>query len=368
MKIGVIPAQLPPDPGGLGETVWAKHRWLRAKGIDARIVTYTPRPTDDEHDPDLHGPEITRFHPEARVGGSPLARLREVRAMARLLQEKLADCDVIEVQGWTLWATALALFPGALARKPWVLVFRGTDGWEYQPRRVLDLKRRVNLRAHTLANSAGLASHLQRLGLKMEGHIWSEVDPAIFTPPASPPDPGRLLSVKGLHPPGDPATLIRALGILKERNVPFRHEHLGMGPLQAPIEELCADLGIEDRVFFMGHVPHREVPVHPARAAVTVLSSRLESCPHVIGEAMMMGLPVVATATTGASELIRDGDTGFLARVGDPEDLAAKIAQALGDPEGAREMGRRARAWALENLHVDIVFAKYLDLYRRLAG
>ncbi len=80
----------------------------------------------------------------------------------------------------------------------------------------------------------------------------------------------------------------------------------------------------------------------------------------------MMARPVVATATTGASELIRDGDTGWLARVGDPGDLAEKIERVLRDPEGARKMGLRGRDWAMANLHVDVVFQKYLDLYRKL--
>lgn len=367
MKIGVVAAQLPPDPGGVGETVWAKHRWLREHDVASHVVTYTHRPTD-ENDPTADDPDVTRYHPTSRVGGSPLARFREVRAMATVLRERLDDCDLIEVQGWTLWATALVLFPGPLARKPWVMVYRGTDGWGYRPRAILDLRRRMNARARTMTNSAGLAEHLRRLGLRVDGHIWSEVDPGVFAPPVTAPEPGRLVSVKGLYPPGDPETLIRALGVLKDRGVRFRHEHLGMGPMREPMEDLCRALGIDDRVVFMGHVPHREVPAHLARAAVSVLSSRVESCPHVVGEAMMMGLPVVATASTGASELIRDGETGLLARLGDPRDLADKIARVLDDPEAAREMGRRAHAWALENLRLDVIFGKYLDLYRRLAA
>lgn len=366
MRVGVVAAQIPPDVGGLGETVWAKHRWLRARGIDARIVTYAARTAGEGRDPALFGADVTRFAPGAPARGRPLARFREIRAMARLLNEKLAACDLVEIQGWSLWATALSLFPGPLSRKPTVLVFRGTDGWTYSPRALFDVKRRLNRRAHTLTNSAGLADHLRQRGLRVEGFIWSEVDPAVFAPPAAPPEPGRLVSVKGLFPQGDPETLVRALAILKDRGVRFRHEYLGSGPLRAPMEDLCGRLGLEDRVCFLGQVPHREVPVHLARAAVKVLSSRVESCPHVIGEAMMMAMPVVATATTGASELIRDGETGLLARVGDPQDLADKIARVLADPEGALAMGRRARAWALENLQVDVVFGKYLDLYRRL--
>lgn len=366
MKIGVIAAVLPPELGGLGETVWAKHRWLAAKGIDGQIVSYSARETNRTGDEEALGPEVTRYAPVARVGGRPIQKLRDLRAMAPLLHQSLADCDLIEMQGWSLWITALALFPGPLARKPWIMVYRGTDGWEYRPRSLFDLKRRVSRRAYTLANSAGLADHLRGLGIRVDGHIWSEVDTALFDLPEQAPEPGHLVSVKGLYPVGDPETLVRALAILKERGIPFRYTHLGMGPLREPMIQLCRSLSIDKEVTFLGKVPHGEIPGYMRRAAIKVLSSRRESCPHVVGEAMMMARPVVATATTGASELIEDGRTGLLSPIGDPRALADRISRLLADPEEARQMGLRGRAWARENLHVDVVFSKYLALYRKL--
>jgi glycosyltransferase involved in cell wall biosynthesis len=390
VRIGVVSALLPPDPGGLGQTVWAKHRWLAARGVPARIVTFAPRAPSPDHlgAGAPFGPEIVRYDPLVRAGGSLVEKLRDVRAMSRILGDALADCDLIEVQGWTLWNTALVLRPGPLRDKPWIHVYRGTDGWEWRPWPLLDLRRRMNLRATTLANGHGLAAHLRERGLRIDGVIWSEVDPALFdctfgagsttevgsrahgardlrAPPAEP-EPGLIVSVKGLYPVGDPATLLRALGIVARRGLPFRLAHVGEGPLLDAMKDLSRELGIADRVEFLGGLPHAEVPAVLARASLGVLSSRLESCPHVVGEAMMMARPVVATATTGAAELIRDGETGWLARIGDPEDLAEKIARVLEDPEGARAMGLRARDWARANLHVDVVFEKYLDLYRRL--
>ncbi|MFQ5457269.1 MAG: glycosyltransferase [Myxococcota bacterium] len=366
MKIGVIAAQIPPDPGGLGETVWAKHRWLSARGIDARVVTYAARRSPEGFDPLLFSPEITRYEPVARAGGSFTQKLRDASVMRQILQDRLGDCDLIEIQGWSLWAAALAVAPGTLAKVPWLMVFRGTDGWEHRPRKVFDTRRRVNRRAHTLANSRGLAAHLEGLGLRIDGHIWSEVDPVLFDLPAEEPEPGLIVCVKGLDKPGDPETLVRALAVLRARNVPFRYVHVGSGPLLEPMRRLCADLSLEKQARFLDQIPHAEVAAHLRRAAVKVLSSRQESCPHVIGEAMMMGRMIVATATTGASELIRHGETGLLAGVGDPGDLAGKIAQALADPEKSRATGRRAREWALANLHVDVVFRQYLELYERL--
>lgn len=366
MKIGVAAAILPPDAGGLGETVWAKHRWLASRGISSRILTYSARAPRRPGDDAYFAPEITRYDPVERVGGTKLEKIRDVLAMKRLLREALADRDVIEVQGWTLWNTALVLFPGPLRRKPWIMVYRGTDGWDYAPRPLLDLKQRMNARAVTLANSAGLADHLRAKGIRIDGHIWSEVDDTLFRPPEEKPEPGLVVTVKGLYPIGDPGTMLRALGILSRKGIAFRHLYVGGGPLIDEMKALCVELGIAGRVEFLGVVPHSSLPVILGRAALKVLPSRIESCPHVLGEAMMMARAVVATATSGAAELVRDGETGLLARVGDPEDLASKIARVLEDPDGARRMGERARAWALEHLAMDVVFGKYLEWYRKV--
>jgi glycosyltransferase involved in cell wall biosynthesis len=82
------------------------------------------------------------------------------------------------------------------------------------------------------------------------------VDPVLFRPPEEKPEPGLLVTVKGLYPIGDPETLMRALGILKRRGIAFRHRHIGIGPLAPRMKALCEELGIADRVEFLGLVPH----------------------------------------------------------------------------------------------------------------
>ena len=127
MKIGVIAAVLPPELGGLGETVLAKHRWLASRGVEGRIITYSARKAKQTNEEIALGAEVTRYEPVARAEGSALQKLRDLRAMAPLLHDSLAGCDVIEMQGWSLWNSALALFPGPLAAKPWLMVYRGSD-------------------------------------------------------------------------------------------------------------------------------------------------------------------------------------------------------------------------------------------------
>ena len=69
-----------------------------------------------------------------------------------------------------------------------------------------------------------------------------------------------------------------------------------------------------------------------------------DGLPNVVLEAAAIGVPIVATDAGGLGDLVRDGETGLVARPGDPADLAAKIAAALDDPDAAMARARQARA------------------------
>jgi glycosyltransferase involved in cell wall biosynthesis len=107
----------------------------------------------------------------------------------------------------------------------------------------------------------------------------------------------------------------------------------GEGDRRGPLEAKTAELGLGSRVRFLGAVP-RERIVELFRAAdATVLSSSWENFPHTVVESLATGTPVLATATGGVAEVVRDGVNGLLVPSGDPEALAAAIRRYLGDEE-----------------------------------
>ncbi|MDX9893224.1 MAG: glycosyltransferase family 4 protein [Patescibacteria group bacterium] len=79
------------------------------------------------------------------------------------------------------------------------------------------------------------------------------------------------------------------------------------------------------------------------QSLVVVLSSTSESFGKVLVEANACGKPVVATATTGAKEIVQDGYNGYLVPIGDAEKLAEKIIELLNDPVKAKELGENGR-------------------------
>ncbi|NYS26561.1 glycosyltransferase [Rhodobacteraceae bacterium 2376] len=142
-----------------------------------------------------------------------------------------------------------------------------------------------------------------------------------------PSDTPVILCVARLKPQKDIPTLLRAFALLRvRRNCVL--QLAGDGTDRPALEALAAKLGIAQDVTFLGHVSD-PAPLYRA-AHVTVLSSVFEGFPNTLIEALAQGCPVVATdCPTGPAEVIDSDAVGYLAKMRDPVDLAARLEQAL---------------------------------------
>ena len=100
-----------------------------------------------------------------------------------------------------------------------------------------------------------------------------------------------------------------------------------------------------------------------AAADVVVVPSRMENLPNMVAESLACGTPVAAFAVGGIPEMLRSGETGFLARPHDCEELAEGIGQLLKKGESMREA---CAAFAMETYAPETVARRHLDLYRSL--
>ncbi len=98
---------------------------------------------------------------------------------------------------------------------------------------------------------------------------------------------------------------------------------VGEGPERASLARLVKDCGVGERVKFLGHVPHEELPDIYSAADVLVLASSREGWPNVLLEAMACGTPCVASDVWGSGEVIRSRDAGHL--------LSERSASAIAD-------------------------------------
>jgi glycosyltransferase involved in cell wall biosynthesis len=144
--------------------------------------------------------------------------------------------------------------------------------------------------------------------------------------------------------------LIEACRLLADRGVDIRVDLAGGGSLRRDIERQIEELELGDRVIVHGTVARPDVERLLAAADVAVLAShptrsgRREGIPVALMEAMMSGLPVVASALSGIPELVEDGQTGFLVPSGDSQALAEGLQRLVGEPELRRSMGAAGRA------------------------
>jgi glycosyltransferase involved in cell wall biosynthesis len=122
-------------------------------------------------------------------------------------------------------------------------------------------------------------------------------------------------------------------------------------------------MGIEDRLVVKSNVLDIENYLHAADAGL--YASERESFGMGVLETMSFGKPVVATRVGGVTEIMRDGETGFLKRLGDVRAMAAAVRTLAKDPELASQMGEAARIRAEQEFSSQKSVEQYLDLYRR---
>jgi glycosyltransferase involved in cell wall biosynthesis len=116
----------------------------------------------------------------------------------------------------------------------------------------------------------------------------------------------------------------------------------GEGAERASLEREARDLGVSDRVTFVGF--RTDTAALLAEADILVLPSVNEGLPLAVLEAMAAGRPVVATAVGGTPEIVHDRETGLLVPPADPGALARAIGELLADPPLARRLAEAGRA------------------------
>lgn len=176
---------------------------------------------------------------------------------------------------------------------------------------------------------------------------------------ATPTGAGVFVSAARLVPKKGLDLMPAALARLRDLDIACRWRLIGDGPERAAIEAACAEHGVTDRVDLLGPLDNAAVRRELLAADAAVLpcvvaaDGERDGIPIFLCEAMALGVPVVTTPVSGIPELVRDGDTGYLAATGDSAALAAKLRQVLADPAAARATAQRGRDAVHRTLDVD---------------
>lgn len=122
----------------------------------------------------------------------------------------------------------------------------------------------------------------------------------------------------------------------------------------------------KDKIVFTGHVPLKDLRSYYAEADILVNPSFSESFGMTLVEAMASEVPVVATSVGGMTEIVEDGETGFLVAPGDVDGLADAMGKLLGNEKLLNAMKKPARARAVNFFSWDKQAARLEQCYREL--
>jgi len=172
----------------------------------------------------------------------------------------------------------------------------------------------------------------------------------------------RLLMIGRHSPQKDHPALFRALAELKGQ--PWTVDLVGTGPNQDQHQAMVRELGLAERVTFLGY--RKDVPELMAAADVYVLASNWEGLPRSIIEAMRAGLATVSSDVGGCREIVRDAETGYLVPRGDVATLARQLSVLIDDRQKQRTLGANARRLFEQSFTFENMFGRTLAIYRAI--
>jgi glycosyltransferase involved in cell wall biosynthesis len=257
---------------------------------------------------------------------------------------------------WSGWSGLIAVLSGSLLRIPSLIHVAGGElaslaeiGYGGRLKWHGRMREAWNLRAATAVTAASapiihmlseLGVAAQRIPLGVDLTAWPPRDPV----PRNSGCPARFIHVASLNRVKDQSTLLRALASLMRSGLNFEMKIVGEDTLNGEIQSMAAELGLAERVKFLGFLPQRQLRPVVEAADLMILSSRHEAGPLAMLEAAVAGVPTVGTAVGHIQEWSPAATA--CVPVGDSARLAETIGQLLEDEDlrlrVAREALRRA--------------------------
>jgi len=172
-----------------------------------------------------------------------------------------------------------------------------------------------------------------------------------------------ILFVGRLHPIKGVAYLIEAMPVIIRKHPKVKLFLVGDGEERQRLESLVAKLDLDKHTTFIGQIPNEKVSQYMAASDVFVLPSLSEGLPVVTLEAIACGLPIVVTDIAGISEIIKDGENGFLVEPENSVEIAEKVLMLLGNGELRKQISQNNLEKS-KNYSWEAVVDKLEDVYQ----
>ncbi|MEO0458838.1 MAG: glycosyltransferase family 4 protein [Cyanobacteria bacterium P01_A01_bin.114] len=217
-----------------------------------------------------------------------------------------------------------------------------------------------------VALSHGMRQVLEQGGMTSVDVVYNGVPERAARPPlTSPPTvgyAGRLSAEKGVE------TLLRAFANIEQQLPTAQLKLAGQGADELALRRLAGELGIQDRITWLGHLSRSELEHQFDSVWVQVVPSLwAEPFGNVTTEAMMRGTAVVASAVGAQPEIIGVGAAGKLVPPGDVRALAAALLPILRQRATAEQMGAAGHQRAMAEFSETTCTENFLKIYRDLS-
>jgi len=351
MRVLITSPIFPPDLGGPAVYVPSLGRFLVERGHEVKVVAFCSE----------SAPEGYPF-PVRAIPRGPLP-VRYLKAFFAVLKEA-GDVDVVYVQEHLALLHVLA---ARLRRKPVMIRIMVDGSWEIAHRKGWcgddDI---VTFQGKDYGWQVKLTRFLQRRWWKWCSHIISCSEflrqILIQSHGVSPDKVQKIFNAYHGQKPEDvtaePSDARAELGLRQDRRYVLTVCRLmvwkgvdgilravdqlpedvqlliaGDGDMEAVWKELTRELAIEERVTFLGNVPHAKIPLYVRASDVFVLNSRYEGLSHTLLEVLHLDTPMVASDVCGNPEVVEHEHNGLLVDPHDPSALASAIRRLLDNPE-----------------------------------
>ena len=308
------------------------------------------------------GVPLTVLHKRLKFDPACLFRLR------RLVKKVKPDL----IHTWMFTANAYGRM--AAGNVPVVTGERCVDAWKGGWQHAVD-RRMLPRTAKVVGNSRAVADFLKARGVP-EAKL--AVVPNGVEPLAPAPgfraallksldlsaDARPVVTVGRLAPQKRPEDLIWAFQLLHQCNPHAVHLIVGDGPLRARCEEQAERFGHHHRTRFLGHRTDARQII--AAADLLWLGSEYEGLPNAVMEAMSAGVVPVVSDIPPNRELVTDGETGFVVKVGDAMGFCQFADRVLSDDRLRFRVGSAAQKKMREGFSVDAMLDRYEGLYREV--
>jgi len=179
------------------------------------------------------------------------------------------------------------------------------------------------------------------------------------------PDDKLLVTASRLVKKNAVKDIIEALKFLPEN---IKLLILGDGPERDNLKSKIKNLKLDNRVVFLGHIDHKDLPYYLKISDVFVRPSLTEGLGTAFLEAMAVGIPIIATPVGGIPDFLRDRETGLFCNVNDPQSIAEKVKILLEDEKLRNKIINQAKDMVSLEYNWNNIAKKMKSIFEEILG